>query len=381
MTKNEFIEKLTSALIVDQSEETVNGLLADFNEHFEAAISAGKSEADICEMLGDPYEIAAEYKEDKSDAPAIGAGDADALPGSTGKDGEVDSIAADDAKDAVDPHINIRLYNLNLSCEPYDGDEFQVEIRQNGRVIQDDSIQVEQSRDSLRITQLRERDFISVLFRVFTFSETIFVRVPRRFSGDMYVKMTSGNADVEGLNFSGELLCELTSGNVNMERVRAARGMTVSSRSGNIAIENCDGDLSVECSSGNINVRAHKGNVLQASAISGTIRVGAVHIVKDCAVEVKSGSVHIDLEKLESNLNLDCFSGSIKFKVRELRGNITGKTRSGSITGALDRNTRALFMLQSSAIHNSFTNAAAPENGMPVVSLSARSGSIRINEL
>lgn len=365
MTKSEFMEKLSLALKAGQGDETVNGMLDDFNEHFDEAIRAGQSEAEICEMLGDPVEIAADYGEE-TEREAV-------------KEAEKETTENDVPED--DAGINIRLFNVSLCCEPCESEEFYVEIRQNGKIIQDESIQVEQTRNSLRITQQREKDFIGVLFRVFTFSETVFVRIPRRFYGDMFVKMTSGNARFDNLLLKGDFQCELISGNVNMERVRSERALTVCSRSGNISLHNCDGDLTVECSSGNISVKAHKGNVLRASATSGTIRVGAGHIVKDCTVEVKSGSVRIDLDKLESDLRLDCYSGSIKFSVRDLGGNITGRTRSGSITGALDRETRAVFLLQSSTIQNKFPNAVTPENGLPVVNLTARSGMIHLNEL
>ena len=352
MTKSEFIAKLSSALRANQSEETVNGLLNDFNEHFDEAIRAGKSEAEICDMLGDPDEIAAEYGEEVRE---------NALP-------------ADDAG------VYINLFHLNLSCEPCDGDDFYVEIRQNNRVIQDDTIQVEQTKNSLRITQLRDRDFISFLFHVFTFSETVCVRIPRRFFGDMAVKMTSGNARLNGVVIKGDLHCELKSGNVNMVQVSSSAA-TVCSRSGNITADSCSGDISVECHSGNAKVISHKGNVLRAATSSGTVRVSAGNIAKDCRVEAKSGGLHVDLNKLDANLTLDCYSGSIKFSVQELCGNITGKTRSGNITGWLNRDTRAVFMLQSSVIHNRFPNAVMPEPGVPVVNLATRSGLVHLKEL
>jgi len=178
----------------------------------------------------------------------------------------------------------------------------------------------------------------------------------------------------------GDLRCELKSGNVNMVQVSSDM-VTVCTRSGNINADSCSGDISAEGHSGNVKILSHKGNVLHASTSSGTVRVSADHFAKDCKVEAKSGGIHVDLDKLDAGLTLDCYSGSIKFSVRELNGNIAGKTRSGNITGWLSRDTRAVFMLQSSVIHNRFPNAVMPEPGVPVVSLATRSGLVRLKEL
>ena len=352
MTKSEFLAKLSLALSANQSDETVNGLLADFNEHFDEAVREGKSEAEICDMLGDPVEIAAEYGEEVSEY----------------------AVPADDAG------VYINLFHVNLTCEPCDGNDFYIEVRQNNRVIQDDTIQVEQINNTLRITQLRAKDFISLLFNTFTFSKTVYVRIPQRFNGNMSIRMTSGNVRLNGVAIKGYLFCELKSGNVRMLQV-SSDSMDIRSRSGNVTVENCSCDLSAECHSGNVRVISHKGNILRAVTTSGTVRVGADHFVKDCMAGAKSGSVHVELNKLDSNLTLDCHSGSIKFSVRELCGNITGKTRSGSITGWLSRDTRAVFMLESSVIRNKFPNAITPKPGEPVVNLSTRSGLIHLKEL
>ena len=353
MTKSEFIARLSAALSASQSAETVNGLIADFNEHFDEAIRAGKSEEDICDMLGDPEEIAAEY----------------------GAETVRRDIPVDDA------FIYISLFHVSVSFEPSGDDDFHVEVKQNGRVTQDDTILIEQTDKSLRIVQQRERDFFRLLFRAFIFSETVSVLIPRRFCGNMTVLMTSGNARFNDVAFKDDFRCEVTSGNMNLTQVSSGGLLTVCSRSGNITVNDCAGDLIAECHSGNVRVNRHNGNVLRATTSSGTVRVDADIIAKDCVAATKSGSIHLDLDKLDSGLVMDCHSGSIKFCIRELCGNITGKTRSGSITGALSRDTRAVFMLQSSISRNMFPNAVMPEPGVPVVNLTTRSGLIRLKEL
>jgi len=357
MNRSEFMEKLAAALKASQSDETVQTLLADFNDHFDEALKAGQSEAEICAMLGDPAEIAAECAEELSR-----------------DDAALNDMPTDDAG------VYISLDQMDLRCEACDGDEFRVEVRHNNKVVQDDTVTVKQTKHSLQVIQMREQDFVRRLFHSFRFIE-VYVRIPRRFAGDLSVKMTSGNARIDGVSITGNLRCELTSGNMVALKVSAGGALAAISRSGNIIIDSCQGDLSADCHSGNIRVKAHKGNVLRAAATSGNVKVEAGCIEKDCALAVTSGNVHIDLDKLGADLNLECRSGNIKFSVRELHGNITGKARSGNITGALSRDTRAVFSLQSAGAHNPFPNAAIPDAGVPVVTLTSRSGNVNIKEL
>ena len=361
MTKIEFMEKLSAGLKARQSDETADSLLADFNEHFEEALRAGQCEEEICEMLGDPEEIAAECSEHIEAK-------------RSGQTGENEN-AIDD------PGIFIRLFDMGLYCEGWDGNDFHVEVRQNNKVIQDDAIKVRQSANSLQIVQEREWNFIHHLFHVFRLPKVVRVKIPRRFCGNMSVKVTSGSARIDGVSIEGDMRCEVSSGSIKMLQTRASGALTLSARSGSIKTESCIGNLSAECHSGSVKITSHKGNVLKAAATSGSVRIDADRITKDCSLSAKSGSIRIDIDALEANLNLDCYSGSIKFSIGELKGNITGKTRSGSIVGMLNRDTRAVFLLQSADVSNKFPNAVMPDADIPIISLSSRSGHVNIKEL
>jgi uncharacterized membrane protein len=61
MTKNEFIQKLEVEL-KSAPKETRLDIIADYEEHFEAGLSEGKTEAEIAKKLGDPVKIANEIK-------------------------------------------------------------------------------------------------------------------------------------------------------------------------------------------------------------------------------------------------------------------------------------------------------------------------------
>lgn len=63
MTRNEFLSILESSLgNINQSDRI--DILYDYKEHFNAGMSEGKSEGDICMALGDPKVIAKQYRVD-----------------------------------------------------------------------------------------------------------------------------------------------------------------------------------------------------------------------------------------------------------------------------------------------------------------------------
>jgi len=63
MTKNEFFDILKKEL-KDIENDQKKELLADFAEHFEMAAAEGKSEDEICKLLGDPLIVAKQFKVD-----------------------------------------------------------------------------------------------------------------------------------------------------------------------------------------------------------------------------------------------------------------------------------------------------------------------------
>jgi len=351
MSKNEFLDKLSEELKKRLGATAANELLADFREHFDEALKEGKSEDEVCGMLGDPADIASEYFEDM---------DGDAAPPDAG--------------------IYISLTHISLECEPWDKQTFSVEILRNNKEVDDETIQIYQENNSLRVVQARD-SFINLLFHMFRFRETVRVMIPRRYQGDMAVKMASGSARINGITLTGGVTCNVTSGAIHMHKVSAGTSLAVSTRSGGIHLDSCAGELSADCSSGTIKVKSHSGNVVRAAATSGSVRVEAGRITKDCTIECKSGGVYAQFDALEADLNMTCRSGSVKFQIHDLKGNVTGKTSSGSVVGMLPRDTRAVFLLQSAGVQNKFPNAVMPDSSVPVVNLTSRSGRVSVKEI
>ena len=62
MTKKEYLDKLTREL-GSMSYNDVKEILGDIENHFDASALAGKTEEEAAAMLGDPSELAADYKD------------------------------------------------------------------------------------------------------------------------------------------------------------------------------------------------------------------------------------------------------------------------------------------------------------------------------
>jgi uncharacterized membrane protein len=68
MTKVDFITRLNRAIDVLPYEDRKE-ILADYEEHFRVGFDNGKTESEICETLGVPEELAADYYAEGSNAP------------------------------------------------------------------------------------------------------------------------------------------------------------------------------------------------------------------------------------------------------------------------------------------------------------------------
>ena len=81
MTKQEFLQRLEAHLrTLDDAERA--DILSDFEEHFEGGAESGKTEAEICAELGDPYACAQAYLHQNAGSPPAGQADAVQRPAS-----------------------------------------------------------------------------------------------------------------------------------------------------------------------------------------------------------------------------------------------------------------------------------------------------------
>jgi len=69
MNKNEFLHVLQKELS-PLGPNAVSEILADFEEHFANGLARGKSEGEITSELGNPSEIAQQYKDSAAEGPS-----------------------------------------------------------------------------------------------------------------------------------------------------------------------------------------------------------------------------------------------------------------------------------------------------------------------
>jgi hypothetical protein len=349
MTRQEFFEKLEQALLTRMTPAEITELLADFDEHFDAATRGGADEGAVCAMLGDPAEIAAQYLDGESDAPPPAAQSA--------------------------PDLYISLFAASLFCRPHGGDDFSVKIYRNNELTDDPTITVSERDGRLEVVQER-MDFISHLF-YFHKRLTVYVDIPRRFSGEIYARLRYGNISVQDIPAARQLTCLMSSGNIKLSGVSAEAAHSLSATSGNLRMESCAGDVSAKLTSGNITILSHSGNV-SAEVTSGNITVSTDRVTRDVRFKTVSGNLRFTAETLEAALEFSCVSGNTTLDIDKLAGNITGSATSGNITALFSRDTKAIFLSPSSGDRNDFASAVPKNAGVPVVSLSARHGEVRV---
>lgn len=355
MTKHDFFTELEQALNTHKDDPATQELLKDLSAHFDEAVTVGKSEEEICTMLGDPSEIAAQY-----------------LVFAAEKDTPIVSAELPEAK----AELSVSLRSACLTLEESHTDSFTVQVKKWGQITDDPNIKVEHHGFGLRIYQVWAQEFISRLFQVFELME-VYVQIPKSFSGDYDLRVTSGNITARRLSTAGQMKVEQRSGNVKIEAVAADGGMTVHSTSGNINLDDCKGDAEVKVFSGNIKVTGHHGTI-SAIGKSGNVNVQTDRITKTSLIETKSGNLKFEVQTLDAPLRLNCKSGNIKFEVDHVHANITGQTISGNIAATFGADTTAVFQNQFSGFKNEFASAELPPVDLPVISLSTKSGNVKI---
>jgi hypothetical protein len=371
MNRREFIERLSGELRARKAEDQAAELLDDFNTHFDEALLAGKSEEAICEMLGDPAEIAAQ---------CAGMGEA----GKRGPAEPGDAQAGAVREAGPCRNLFIKLGFMNLQCAPWEGEKFRIAVMAQGETIPDQRIRIEEEGDTLSIIQRPDNDFPFGMWRFFQGNgdRTLRVDIPRGFRGELNASTGSGNINLSGLELEGKLHVQAGSGNISVTRLSSGEKLTCHTGSGNIRLEECSGKGDFYTGSGNINVKGHRGTI-GARTGSGNQHLETDHLTEETKFETGSGNLNLDIGSLSAGLKLGSGSGNIVFDIRELRGNINGNTGSGTIRGILSAGTRARFILRTGVpgmrVHNDFEGDNLPE-GLPVVELKAGSGSARIEK-
>ncbi len=355
MNKSEFLKQLSDELRA-KNVSNASDIIGDFEIHFLEATKDGHTEDEICTLLGDPSEIAEQC--------------AYAIPEGNG---------SEDIENETNGSIRISIRSANLVLVPSNSENPEAHIERRGLAPEheQDDFEIEQAGNSLTVKQVRPRSIATWVSKMLE-ANTVVVHVPKHFSGSIRVNVFSGNFEQREALAVKKLSAEITSGNIKLNNMRCECA-EFRSTSGNIKLEQCCGDVTAKTFSGSIQIASHSGNVA-AHSTSGNVSISTDTINKETTIKVGSGRINLELARLVANLSMQCTSGNINFTIFDLQADITAKTTSGNITGHLDRNTKARFMVNSQNKNNEFAYDEAPSD-LPRVIMTSTSGTTRLKKM
>ncbi|MCL2704334.1 MAG: DUF4097 family beta strand repeat-containing protein [Defluviitaleaceae bacterium] len=369
MTKHDFFEKLNYEL-GNMDGNTKTEILNDFREHFEVAERAGKSEEEICRILGDPREIAVDFTHDTGGAPHLQMKERRDY-------GHHEEHSSGTFIQRLNANgiIKVQVININSDIEVHGEDT--------------DIINVEIDDDDARyFTATVAPGGVFIIKETRRRSTHLTLTLPVSYEGTLEIGTSSGDVDVDGLENlrsmniktgsgdlgahnigSGGISLSTGSGDIELTSCVALEGFNVSTGSGDVVSEEGEGNFNVSTGSGDISVEGHRGTV-RASAGSGCIEVSTDEITGDISYSTGSGEIEVSCERLSGNIRMSSGSGDINFQAREVHGDISAKTASGSIELGLGAESDVKFKLtrvgRGGSVTNAFDEIAAydPQRGV-----------------
>lgn len=379
MNKREFFEILERELAnLDQSSKS--DIVNDFTEHFEIAENAGKTEDEICRILGDPREIAKDftggsyaessgdnykttsYKQDDSRYPGY-APNAPAAPQKT-----VESHNREFSAVHTRPALIKRLDAAAVSAIRVELHNSDIRIRGEAA----DIIKLEMDSDE-------ERRFTSAVMPGGIFyireeqrnrgSSDVTLSIPQDFNGSIEVqsrrgdvevnrfnmlssfklKNVSGDVDISRVTCREEFWLSLSSGDINAEYVTACRVMAktssgdfnaekvVATSTFNFATGSGDIELSKCAAPEGFHISTGSGDI-QAAFCSGRLRAtsgsGSVDVTDHNGTvwsSTGSGDININTDEISQDISYSTGSGEIHLSCQRLSGNLRLSSGSGDI--------------------------------------------------
>ena len=151
-------------------------------------------------------------------------------------------------------------------------------------------------------------DFIGFDFRDYT---TV-ICVPDGFSGDISVKLSSGDLRITGFTLDGSLTAESTSGDVQMSDFTCTGDMKIQQTSGDFEGQALSAaSLSIKHTSGDIELDRLETEALSLTSVSGDIEVEAGRILSDCILHSTSGELSLSDTQIGGRLTCESTSGDI----------------------------------------------------------------------
>lgn len=300
MSKEEYLVQFKEALLRSGvSQETIQEVIEDYEEHFVVGKSNGKTEQEICNELGDVQEIVEEIQAMDSERQKSSMEDTD-------RSNEIISTGGENHSNSTD-NSNVPFRKVRI-----DGISGTVYVTR-GETLKADFISSKGSEElsSYEFVHYQSGDtfYIGIKPRMNHFFTFVFhhERV------DISVQVPDFVEDIEVSNASGFTKVE----NIN------TRFVNLHTASGDITVQNISAtDLRAKCATGNIYVSNCNGSKLMQNTSSGSIRCENSNF-KEAYLKSASGSI----EALNGSLdNFEAHTASGKIRC-------TAKTQSGFAKG------------------------------------------------
>lgn len=385
--KSAFIDGLKDALsrcgISEQRD-----ILLDFEQHFSDGAAAGETEAQTCEKLGDPEEIAKQYVSE-GDFP-LGEAPKKAEPEPSEPVAAVEMPVSDGFGASAETVQSIdRVFNADEEERAYFGgdDIRRVEVRiayAHARIVAADTYTAEvyyrAGRSGARFSARVENGTLFVKetpeFALSPIGKTseLTVTLPQREYEALAVTLASGKVETErlqGRRFTGEIMSGQAVFGLFAEEI------SVTVRSGSMELNNCGVNgmnrtvrlLKLSGYSGQSVVRGFFTERFELDQKSGTFTVEGITGKGD--VRIKSGVVSVGYAEWDGDLSADVTSGNLKVTLPQGSGAyLNANVTSGSVSVELDGET-AKFGRGNSSVRIGGAN-------LHQISAGVTSGSIRI---
>lgn len=334
----------------DEKEEIIN----DFREHFLMAVRQGKTEEEVCWLLGSPEEIARQYVEGVGEAIPYGK-----FPEGYGYETEVNIHERFPVEQIREIKTDFKSCSIQVKgiTQGETNDEITVDIE--GKTIIPFEVRITDG--TLTISQRIPGGndfFLSRVFNLKQFNAEAKILIPQNYTGIIDLTSSNGSIQMEGLS-------KLTSGKIK-------------TGSGNIKITDATGEFEVSTGSGNINMNGFSGT-LQARTGSGSVHTEIESLTGKSSFSTGSGGVHLQAERVTSDIQVRTGSGGIEINIQALFAGLRASTGVGNVQCTFGENSPIAVSMKSGM--GKCENEFATSNGIThKADLKTGLGSIKVKK-
>jgi DUF4097 and DUF4098 domain-containing protein YvlB len=362
MKKSEFLSIIDGELgrfgLAEKDE-----ILSDLNEHFEAAVQAGKTEDDVCDSLGDPKEIAKEFASSLAQTPAPTPAPASAS--ASDMRGNANALQSCIFADTVTA-IKTDLLSCNISLKGVDTDKISLDFEGyrgdlTNRFITESKNGVLYVKE-LPITERYRNSFKRIVGLFVDYNITLNITLPEAFEGSIEAFTGSGNIDAENLKNPRQITLNSGSGCISATDVTSDNDFMFSTRSGNLKAQSCitladmelhtgsgnifaghsKGAIKAKTGSGNVEFLSHSGTI-SGSIGSGNVKIHTSLLNDEVRCSTGSGNIRIKCAKSLSTASVKTGSGNIELDINALCADVKAQTGSGNIKAYFGRESDVRF--------------------------------------